>query len=115
DRVAVVGGAGLVERLGRPLPVALAPILAQAHVRKACRSPGLEIGRTDENMVCKRPGFFHEAFPQAGGPTLGAGLYRPRVVFRAGEKPVDTGEISAGNRFLKRKRRGSGTGLAFGV
>jgi hypothetical protein len=25
-------------------------------------------------MICKRPGFSQEAFPQAGGPTLEAGI-----------------------------------------
>src|SRR5690349_6487798 len=54
-------------------------------------------------MICKRPGFTEEAFPQAGGPTLEAGIYRPRVVFRAGEKAVDTGESGRGKRCLKRK------------
>ena len=63
--------------------------------RGAC----LGIGSRDENMICKRPGFAEEAFPQAGGPTLEAGFYRPRVVFRAGEKAVDTGESCRGKPF----------------
>src|SRR3954466_6125849 len=64
----------LVERLRRLRRVALPPVLPQAHVWRGCRRPCLGIAEKDENIVCKRPGFSKEAFPQAGGPTLEAGI-----------------------------------------
>ena len=104
-----------VEGLGRLLRVALPPVLLEAHLWKPCLRPRLGIGPAIENMICKRPGFTEEAFPQAGGPTLEAGFTGLESYSGPGKRLWILGKAAAGNRLLKRKRRGSGTAPACGA
>src|SRR5258707_6824394 len=70
------------ERLRRPLRVALPFVVAQAHGR--CLTCGGRAAAVWERQKRSR----QDQLLQAGGPTLEAGFYPPRVVFGPGEKAV---------------------------
>src|SRR5205823_10784569 len=99
------------EGLGRLLRIPLAPVLLQAHLGKLCLWARLGIGEALRIWVVSGQASPMRLFRKRG-VRRSRPVYRPRVVFGAGEKTVDTGERRPGKRFLKRKRRATGSAHA---
>src|SRR5262249_57773840 len=85
----------------RFLRIPFASVVLQTHIG-TLPGPGFE-NRPDENTACKRYATPQELLHKGGGSALEAGFYRPRVIFRAGEKAVDSGGKSSPDACLRRR------------